>query len=88
MQRLNAATTAAGNLFELDAIAAAVIGGTSTLGGEGSISGAIIGALVMASLDNGMSMLGIEAFWQMIVKGSILLLAVWIDVVSGAGSER
>ena len=42
----------------------------------------------MASLDNGMSMLGIDAFWQMIVKGSILLLAVWVDVVSGAGENR
>ena len=42
----------------------------------------------MASLDNGMSMLGIEAFWQMIVKGSILLFAVWIDVVSGTGDSR
>ena len=47
-----------------------------------------IGALIMASLDNGMSMLGVDTFWQMIVKGSILLLAVWVDVVSGAGSDR
>lgn len=54
----------------------------------GTVYGALIGALIMASLDNGMSMLGVESFWQMIVKGAILLLAVWIDVVSGAGSER
>ena len=53
-------------------------------GGDNSLTG----ALIMASLDNGMSMIGVDSFWQMIVKGSILLLAVWIDVVSGAGSER
>jgi hypothetical protein len=64
------------------------IGGASSRGGSGTVHGALIGALVMASLDNGMSMLGIEAFWQMIVKGSILLLAVWIDVVSGTSDNR
>ncbi len=54
----------------------------------GTVYGALIGALIMASLDNGMSMLGVDAFWQMIVKGAILLLAVFVDVVSGAGSDR
>ena len=53
-----------------------------------TVYGALIGALIMASLDNGMSMLGVDSFWQMIVKGSILLLAVWVDVVSGAGNDR
>jgi D-xylose transport system permease protein len=53
-------------------------------GGSGTVYGALIGALVMASLDNGMSMLDVDAYWQMIVKGSILVLAVWIDVVSGS----
>jgi len=72
----------------MDAIASCYIGGASTRGGVGTVHGALIGALIMASLDNGMSMYGIEAFWQMIVKGLILLMAVWIDVVSGAGSER
>ena len=86
--RLAAAAPSAGNMGELDAIASCFIGGASSRGGVGTVHGALIGALIMASLDNGMSMLGIEAFWQMIVKGSILLLAVWIDVVSGAGSER
>ena len=60
----------------------------SSRGGVGTVYGALIGALIMASLDNGMSMIGVDSFWQMIVKGSILLLAVWVDVVSGAGSER
>lgn len=77
--RLNAATTAAGNLFELDAIAACFIGGTSTLGGVGTIYGAIIGALVMASLDNGMSLMNLDITFQYIIKGLILLLAVWVD---------
>lgn len=78
--RLNAATTTAGSGAELDAIASCVIGGTSLLGGTGNIPGAILGALVMASLDNGMSMMNAEAFWQYIVKGFVLLLAVWMDI--------
>jgi D-xylose transport system permease protein len=78
--RLNAATGAAGNMMELDAIAACVIGGTSLMGGVGSIPGAIIGGLVMASLDNGMSLMNIESFWQLIVKGAILVMAVWVDI--------
>ena len=86
--RLAAASPSAGTLGELDAIASCFIGGASSRGGVGTVYGALIGALIMASLDNGMSMLGVDTFWQMIVKGSILLLAVWVDVVSGAGSER
>ncbi len=78
--RLNAATVSAGNMYELDAIAACVIGGTSLIGGKGRIFGALIGALIMASIDNGMSMMNIETFWQYIVKGSILIIAVWIDI--------
>ncbi|NDI34622.1 sugar ABC transporter permease [Chengkuizengella sediminis] len=80
--RVGSATVNAGNMYELDAIAAAVIGGTSLLGGAGTISGAIIGALVMASLDNGMSLMSVETFWQYIVKGGILILAVWMDIYS------
>ncbi len=84
--RLAAGSPSAGNLGELDAIASCFIGGASSRGGVGTVHGALIGALIMASLDNGMSMLGVDTFWQMIVKGSILLLAVWVDVMSG--SER
>ncbi|GLU31458.1 sugar ABC transporter permease [Trinickia caryophylli] len=82
--RLAAGSPSAGTMGELDAIAACFIGGTSMRGGSGTVYGALIGALVMASLDNGMSMLDVDAYWQMIVKGSILVLAVWIDVVSGS----
>jgi D-xylose transport system permease protein len=78
--RLNAATVDAGTMNELDAIAACVIGGTSLMGGTGSIVGSIVGALVMVSLDNGMSMMNIQPFWQYIVKGMILVLAVWMDI--------
>lgn len=85
--RLAAASPAAGNMAELDAIASCFIGGTSMRGGSGTVLGALIGALIMASLDNGMSMLSVETYWQMIVKGSILLLAVWIDVMSGTGDR-
>ncbi|MFB5166310.1 sugar ABC transporter permease [Parageobacillus toebii] len=80
--RLNAATVSSGEMYELDAIAACVIGGTSLMGGRGNIIGAIIGALIMASIDNGMSMMNIETFWQFIVKGLILIIAVWIDISS------
>ncbi|MGN6809220.1 MAG: sugar ABC transporter permease [Trinickia sp.] len=82
--RLAAGSPSAGTMGELDAIAACFIGGTSMRGGSGTVYGALIGALVMASLDNGMSMLDVDAYWQMIVKGGILVLAVWIDVVSGS----
>ena len=77
--RLNAATTAAGSGIELDVIAGCIIGGTSPWGGVGTIFGAIIGALVMASLDNGMSIMNLPIMYQYMVKGLILLVAVWID---------
>ncbi|WP_197035013.1 sugar ABC transporter permease [Herbaspirillum sp. RV1423] len=83
--RLAAGSPSAGGMGELDAIAACFIGGTSMRGGSGTIYGALIGALVMASLDNGMSMLDVGTYWQMIVKGSILMLAVWVDVSTRSG---
>ncbi|MCD8508857.1 MAG: sugar ABC transporter permease [Bacillus sp. (in: Bacteria)] len=80
--RLNAGTVSAGQMYELDAIAAVVIGGTSLIGGVGTIVGSILGALIMASIDNGMSMMNVPPFWQYIVKGMILILAVWLDISS------
>ncbi|WP_295993052.1 sugar ABC transporter permease [Rugamonas sp.] len=85
--RLAAGSPSAGTSGELDAIAACFIGGTSMRGGSGTVHGALIGALVMASLDNGMSMLDVDTYWQMIVKGCILTLAVWIDVSTRAGKR-
>lgn len=83
--RLAAGSPSAGTSGELDAIAACFIGGTSMRGGSGTVYGALIGALVMASLDNGMSMLDVDTYWQMIVKGCILTLAVWVDVATRSG---
>lgn len=78
--RLNAATATAGDGFELDAIAAAYIGGASASGGVGTVIGAIIGGLVMGVLNNGMSIMGIGVDWQQAIKGLVLLLAVTLDI--------
>ncbi|HEY9061755.1 MAG TPA: multiple monosaccharide ABC transporter permease [Pseudobacteroides sp.] len=80
--RLNAASPQAGINFELDAIAACFIGGASASGGIGTVTGAIIGALVMGVLNNGMSILGLGSDWQMTIKGLVLLLSVAFDVLS------
>ena len=73
-------TTAAGEGYELDAIAACILGGTSTLGGIGTIFGAMIGGLIMASLTNGLQMLNVAAAYQYVVKGAVLIIAVYADV--------
>lgn len=78
--RLNGSTPEGGTYMELDAIAAAVIGGTSLSGGVGSVPRAMLGALLLAVLDNGMSLMNVTSFVQMVVKGLVLLLAVWIDI--------
>ena len=85
--RQNAGTAAAGDGMEMDAISAAVIGGTSTMGGEGSIFGALIGALIMTFIDNGMSLMNLDNTFQYIVKGMVLLLAVWLDVTTSKKSS-
>jgi ribose transport system permease protein len=77
--RLNSAQPALGAGYELDAIAAAVIGGTSLSGGEGSILGTIIGALFIATLANGLRVLGVQQEWQIVVTGTVLVLAVFLD---------
>ncbi|MBN1498765.1 MAG: sugar ABC transporter permease [Spirochaetes bacterium] len=78
--RLNAATPKAGNMFELDAIAACFIGGASASGGIGTVIGAIVGGLVMGVLNNGMSIMGVSVDWQQAIKGLVLLGAVCFDV--------
>ncbi|HEX9929768.1 MAG TPA: sugar ABC transporter permease [Pyrinomonadaceae bacterium] len=79
--RVGSASPDAGTLKELDAIAACVIGGASLMGGRGTIFGACLGALIMASLDNGMSLLNVKDFLQDIIKGSILVAAVGLDMI-------
>jgi len=83
--RVGSASPDAGQLLELDAIAACVIGGTSLMGGRGTVFGAILGALIMASLDNGMSLKNVEPYMQNIIKGAILVAAVGLDM---AGRKR
>jgi D-xylose transport system permease protein len=73
-------TTAAGQGYELDAIAACILGGVSTLGGEGTILGAMVGALIMASLTNGLQMLNVASEMQYVLKGFVLIVAVYADV--------
>lgn len=79
---LNSALPQAGQLFELEAIAAAFIGGASATGGIGTIIGAVTGALVMGTINNGMSLMNLGAEYQLIVKALVLLLAVWYDLYS------
>ncbi len=85
--RLNAASPLAGDGFELDAIAACFIGGASATGGVGTVMGAIIGGFIMGILNNGMSIIGLDVFYQDIVKGLVLLFAVLFDVYSKSKSK-
>lgn len=78
--RTNGAQPGAGNMFELDAIAACFIGGAAVTGGVGTVIGAMVGGLVMAVMSNGMQLLGLQSSWQQIVKGLVLLIAVAFDV--------
>ncbi|MBN2351525.1 MAG: sugar ABC transporter permease [Spirochaetales bacterium] len=80
--RVGYGTTSGGDKYELTAIAGCVIGGTSLMGGEGTILGALVGSLIMTSLDNGMSYMNLGPEWQYIIKGAVLILAVYLDVVS------
>lgn len=80
--RLQSATTTAGMGFELDAIAAAYVGGVSSAGGVGKVTGSLIGAIVMASLTNGMNLMGIDISTQYMVRGAVLVLAVIFDVAT------
>lgn len=77
--RLNSAQPTAGTGYELDAIAAVVLGGTSLVGGKGRITGTLIGALIIGTLTNGLNILNVSSFYQQVVKGVVILLAVLMD---------
>ena len=77
--KLNSATPVAGEGYELDSIAAVVIGGTSLSGGRGSVFGTVLGALIIGVLNSGLVIMGVDPFWQKVIKGFVILLAVVID---------
>lgn len=77
--RLNSAQPTAGSAYEMDAIAAVVLGGVSMTGGSGSLTGTLIGILILGVLNNGLNLLGVSSFYQQIVKGVVILIAVLID---------
>ncbi|GAB2500358.1 ribose ABC transporter permease RbsC [Alkalibacterium psychrotolerans] len=77
--RLNSAQPTAGTAYELDAIAAVVIGGTSLAGGKGRIVGTLIGALIIGTLNNGLNLLGVSSFYQQVVRGVVIIIAVLLD---------
>ena len=79
--RLNTAQPIAGIMYELDAIAAVVIGGTSLTGGEGNLGGTLIGALTMGVLRNGLNLLGVSSFLQQLVIGVVIIVAVLVDLM-------
>jgi len=86
--QLVAAHPATGTFFELNAIAAVVLGGTSLSGGRGSIGGTIIGAFVIGVLGDGLIALGVSSFWQQVIKGAVIVLAVIIDQLQVRMQER
>ena len=77
--RLGAAEPILGNLWELDAIAAAAIGGASLMGGKGSIIGTLLGAIILGAMRNGLTLLNVQAFYQLLATGLIILIAMLID---------
>lgn len=77
--RLNSAQPTAGQAYEMDAIAAVVLGGTSLSGGKGRIFGTLIGALIIGTLNNGLNLIGVSSFYQQIVKGIVIIIAVLLD---------
>ncbi|MEZ4750145.1 MAG: hypothetical protein R3B54_05795 [Bdellovibrionota bacterium] len=82
VSRVNGAVPTAGELAELDAIAAVVIGGTSLMGGVGKLSGTLFGVLIMGVLNNGMSLIGVSEHYQKVFKGVVIILAVYLDMRS------
>ena len=80
--RVNGAVPSAGELAELDAIAAVVIGGTSLMGGVGTITGTLFGVLIMGILNNGMSLVGVSEHYQKVFKGIVIIVAVYLDLRS------
>ena len=88
MARLSAATATAGNNYEMDAISACVVGGVSAYGGSGTVFGMVIGAALIGVINLGMSLMGIDANWQMVVKGVVLLAAVVFEIMNNKDKTK
>ena len=88
LSRLGAAQPTAGSGYELESIAATIIGGTSISGGEGGMLGSVLGAILVAVIRNGLVILGVKTYWQWVVSGAIIILAVSIDVLRLGFSRR
>lgn len=88
MARVNSGDPVAGINYELAAITAAIIGGTSLFGGKGSIMGSIVGALIMGVLQNGLNLLGVQSYYQQVAIGAVLIFAVWIDQLQSAKEKK
>jgi ribose transport system permease protein len=88
MARVNAGDPVAGINYELAAITAAIIGGTSLFGGKGSILGSIVGALIMGVLQNGLNLLGVQSYYQQVAIGAVLIFAVYIDQLQSAREKK
>ena len=86
--RVNAGDPTAGLNYELTAITATIIGGTNLFGGRGSVSGTVIGALIMGVLQNGLNLLAVPSFYQQMAIGAVLVLAVWFDQARTRGIRR
>ena len=85
--RVTSGVTSTGDGYETDAIAAVVVGGTSMAGGSGKIGGTIIGGLIIGVLNNGLNLLNVNSFWQYVVKGLVILLAVFLDYFRNKGKK-
>ncbi|MDD3367148.1 MAG: ribose ABC transporter permease, partial [Sphaerochaetaceae bacterium] len=86
--RLSSGTPNAGTGFEMDVIAATILGGTSFAGGEGTVFGTLIGALLMGVLSNGLNIMNVDPYIQMIIKGFVIFLAVFLSVINSRKSEE
>ena len=86
--RLYSGTCTSGDGAEMDAIAAVVVGGTSMAGGSGKLGGTLIGVLIIGILNNGLNLMGINSNWQYIVKGAVILLAVYVDFLRSNAKKK
>jgi ribose/xylose/arabinose/galactoside ABC-type transport system permease subunit len=88
LARVNSGQPKAGDGYEMDVITACILGGISVSGGEGRITGVIIGVLMMGTLTNGMILMNVPEFWQWVVKGSVLIMAVTIDQLAKQSKNK